>query len=151
MNADTFDLLQRTVDGRVTPEEFAVFEQLLASDQQLRAVYLDLVNLDTALHAAAVRANESVTIVQRTPSSISRSRSLTLAAVGAVLATVVLVTPSTHRVAARGSKIEALCAAVRHSPALTMAESPLFPAWMSPTATFLDVRDATQQGLPHDQ
>ena len=53
MKPDWNILIHRYIDGLATPEEASALEARLLEDAELRAVYLDCMNLDVALAAVA--------------------------------------------------------------------------------------------------
>ncbi|MES2596195.1 MAG: hypothetical protein V4662_12705 [Verrucomicrobiota bacterium] len=53
MNTDWSELIQRYITGSATAEETASLQEAMKADPKLRAAYLDLMNLDVALGAAA--------------------------------------------------------------------------------------------------
>jgi len=53
MNTDWPDLIQRYATGSATAEETTMLQEALKADPELRALYLDCMNLDLALEAAA--------------------------------------------------------------------------------------------------
>jgi len=53
LNTEWHDLIQRRLSGTLTEDETSALQQALASDDTLRRIYLDYVNLDVALAAKA--------------------------------------------------------------------------------------------------
>ena len=53
MNTDWHDIIQRYIAGTLADEESAALQDALKADAELRALYLDYMNLDVALEAAA--------------------------------------------------------------------------------------------------
>ncbi|MBI5394030.1 MAG: hypothetical protein HZA91_01905 [Verrucomicrobia bacterium] len=56
MKTNWHECIQRYVNGQATPEEAAALQKALKEDAEMRALYLDYMNLDVALGAAAEAA-----------------------------------------------------------------------------------------------
>lgn len=145
MNDHWHEQIQRYVSGQSSEEEASALHEALAEDAELRALYLDYINLDVALGAAAAAA---ITEIAAGPAG-SRARPFPLfsshpwrwiAATAACAVLVVLRMPPGHRDASRPrpdfavtmSSAQRAVARLSYEP-----ETPL-PTWMSPTASFLD-------------
>ena len=76
MNTRWHDLIQRYISGNITDAEARVLEQQLKLDPELRDWYLDALNLDSALEAAA----ESAQAVLSLPMPISQRALMNAAA-----------------------------------------------------------------------
>jgi WD40 repeat protein len=76
MNARWHEQMQRFVDGQLSGEECAALEKALTEDAELRAWYVDYMNLDVALAAAADAAAMTRTILpfeeRRPPSRLTK-------------------------------------------------------------------------------
>ena len=146
MNNHWHEQIQRYVNGQATPAEAAALQAALNQDAELRALYLDYMNLDVALSAAA----EMTTFTES-----SRNRSMTfprpliwplanywrwLAATGVGAALVILVLfPRYHTSSPARQDVVAAIASTQIAVARLTVEPPaLFPVWASPTATMLD-------------
>ena len=133
--------IQRYVNGQASPAEAAALQTALNQDAELRALYLDYMNLDVALSAAAemMTFNEnSRTNVAAIPpptiwSLLHSWRWLGATAAGAAL--VILVLFPWHRPAspAHHDIISAIASTQNAVARLTVESPTLFPAWASPT------------------
>ena len=142
MSGHDEELMQRHLDGCATPEESSALQEALKENAEMRARYLDYVNLDVALSAladaAAVEEEEmpSVTPLIERP----RFQWRAFAAAAAVLASVFIAgllihrTPSPARMDVAAA-IESTQKAIAQMPVPPV--SPL-PAWISPTASMLE-------------
>ena len=158
MNTHWHEQIQRCMTGDATPEEIIALQQALKDDAQLRALYLDYLNLDAGLMAAA----ESMTIAgSETGRTAAATRPAArqpshhwrwIAAAAACAALVALALLPAHRDASSASTDSSPRASSRVQPDFTATfastqgaiaqlsikpASPL-PAWMSPTAALLD-------------
>src|SRR5882757_4174852 len=104
MNDQWHERIQRYVDGQSSAEEAAALEAALNEDAELRALYLDYMNLDVALGAAA----EMATIVENEadkttafPAQLSPHYWRWLAATAACAALAVLAMLPKHRNSSR--------------------------------------------------
>ena len=146
MKNDWHEQIQRYVNGQASAEEAAALEAALYEDLELRALYLDYMNLDVALGAAA----EAASITENGCGGITASpRSLAhssphhwrwFAAVAACAALVAFVMVSRHRNPSRTRPdVAAACSSAQEAIARLSVEPPSsFPAWESPTASMLD-------------
>ena len=146
MNAHWHEQIQRCMAGDATPEEIAALQQALKDDAELRALYLDYMNLDVALGAAAEAATITENRAGRTvtfPRPFARSSPRYwrwFAAAAACVALVVFVMLPRHRDSSRARPdLAATISSSRSAIARFSVEPPsLFPAWASPTASMLD-------------
>ena len=98
MSGDEEELIQRHLDGCATPEESSALQQALKESSELRARYLDYVNLDVALSALAdATAVEEGTITEMPVAQSSHFRWRAFAAAAACLASVCIAGLLTHR------------------------------------------------------
>jgi hypothetical protein len=144
--------IQRYVNGQSSAEETAALLQALTEDAELRALYLDYINLDAALGAMA----HSVPAANVTGRQATGPRPLFhwaprswrwIVAAAACAAIVLVVLPSKLREKPRARPdIGTVTAAAHAAVSRLYAEAPpTVPAWMSPTASLLD-----QPALPKD-
>jgi anti-sigma-K factor RskA len=142
MNDPWHEQIQRYLMGQSSAEETAALQATLNADADLRALYLDYMNLDAALDAAADA--ESGTAKRATflrhPNWLSSRRGRWLAATAAGAALIILAALPTHREHSRERpEIAAAIAATQSAIARLSLEPPTpLPAWMSPTASMLD-------------
>jgi len=89
MNADQHDLIQRRLSGTLTEDEASVLQTALASDVELRRLYLDYMNLDAALVSKAEGDDAIRELITSPPTPAAprwlQWRALTAAAAGLVL------------------------------------------------------------------
>jgi hypothetical protein len=141
MSADRDELIQRYLDGQATPEETAALQQALKESADLRARYLDYVNLDVTLGAVAdAAAVEKGTIIKMPVTGHSPFRWRVFAAAAACLASVLIAGLLTHR---KHSPARPDLAAAIESTQKAIAQMPPppaspLPAWISPTASMLE-------------
>jgi anti-sigma factor RsiW len=138
----------RYVNGQASAEEVATLQAALNEDAQLRALYLDYINLDVALGAAAEAATipESETArIATSPRSPAQSlpRYWYWLAAAATATCVVLVTilvlPIHRNATLTPPDVAAACSQTQESIARISVELPsVFPAWASPTASMLE-------------
>jgi len=138
--------IQRYANGQASPAETAALQAALNEDAELRALYLDYMNLDAALGAAAEMVTFTGSSRHRVaifpgPRIWSWSyywRWLPATAAGAAL--VVLLLLSAHRATlpARHDVAAAIASTQGAIARLSVEPPALFPAWASPTASMLD-------------
>jgi hypothetical protein len=144
--------IQRYVAGESTQEETISLQQALKDDAELRALYLDYLNLDVALGAAAEEATMTGNEIARMatyPGPFASSKSHCwrwIAAAGACAALVVLTNFPRHRDSSRarydfGATISSTQNAIAR---LSFEPTSSFPGWMSPTASMLEPPDRTK-------
>ena len=138
--------IQRHLNGQSSTEEAAALHEALNEDAELRALYLDYMNLDVALGAAAEMATivengtDRTTTFPQPPARLSPHYWRWLAAAAACAALVVFAMLPKHRDASRARPdIAAIIASTQsHIARLSIEPPTLFPAWASPTASLLD-------------
>jgi len=145
MNNHWHEQLQRYLDGTPDAAETAALEAALNQDAELRALYLDYINLDVALDAAAAaplteHGSAGTAPFPRLPASPAVPWGRWLAAAAACAAGVILVLlPGPRGPARPGADITAACAATQTTIARLSMEPPApFPEWASPTFAMLD-------------
>jgi len=143
MNPAWHDIIQRHIAGTTTAEEAIGLEAALTADAQLRALYLDYMNLDVALGALAGSADPSATDRGLAPLKRRSTRWLAWRPLAAAAACAALLLSGAllflHKPAGARPDLAATFAstenAIAHLPVPPL--SPL-PEWMSPTAAMLD-------------
>ncbi|MEI7728861.1 MAG: hypothetical protein WCO56_04785 [Verrucomicrobiota bacterium] len=152
MNDHWHEQIQRYVNGQASAAEAAALQAALKEDADLRALYLDYMNLDVALDAAA----EMVTITENGTSRTATFPELLarpappywrwLAATAACVAFVMLVLLPRQRGASREhADIAATIVSTQNTIArLSVETASTLPAWMSPTASLLNQPDFPQ-------
>lgn len=146
MNAHWHDQIQRCLAGDATPEETAALQQALKDDAELRALYLDYLNLDVALgaaaEAAALSGNEAdrMAVFPQPPARLFPHYWRWLGAAAACAALVVLAILPKRRDDSRPlPDVAAAISTAQNAIARLSVEPPAtLPAWMSPTASLLD-------------
>lgn len=146
MNAHWHEQIQRCLSGDATPEEIVPLQQALKDDAALRALYLDYMNLDVALGAAAEAAafteNDAGRIASfpRPDAQPSPHYWRWVASTAACAALTVVALLSRPRTSSRaGWDIAATISSTQSAIARLSVEPPSsFPAWVSPTASLLD-------------
>jgi anti-sigma factor RsiW len=146
MKSHWHEQIQRYLNGQADAAEAAALQAALNEDGELRALYLDYMNLDVALGAAA----EAATIAEngiggiapfaRSPAQSAPRYWRWLAAAAASVGLVMTGTLLRHRNPTRARPdVSAACALTQESIArLSVAPTSSFPAWASPTASMLD-------------
>ena len=145
MNTDWHDMIQRHIAGSTTLEEAMTLQEALKADAELRALYLDYMNLDMALGAAAERAmpaaNESDKIHSfPRPSARWSSSSWRWVAAAACAALIMLAMLPRHRDPAplRPDVAVTISSAQQVIAQMTVESPAPLPEWASPTASMLD-------------
>jgi hypothetical protein len=146
MNAHWHEQIQRCLAGDATSDEIAALQQALKGDAGLRALYLDYLNLDVALGAAAELAALTANTIGRTtafpqaPDPSSRRHWRWLAATAACAALVLSLVLPKHRQSRRAQPDIAAALSSSQSAVARLSVDPpsLFPAWASPTASLLE-------------
>ena len=150
MNENWHEQIQRFLDGQASVEESAALQEALIEDAELRAVYLDYVNLDVALEAAAgrsiaadVNSAEFVIVPRNHSAGLSPAwRWLAAAAACAALIGFVFLsgqrssTPAHPEIAAAFDSTRAAIARLSVEPTASSSW------WSSPTASLLNPRNA---------
>jgi anti-sigma factor RsiW len=146
MNNPWHEQIQRYVNGQASAEEAAALQAALREDAPLRALYLDYMNLDEALAAAAEAATiaaDGIGGVTAPPRSAARSsprygRWLAAAAACAALVAIGILPGRRHSSPPRPD-VAAVCSSTQEAVSRLSVEQPsVFPAWASPTASMLD-------------
>jgi hypothetical protein len=144
--------IQRQVSGLASAEEAGALQAAMWEDGELRALYLDYMNLDAALGAAAaaVTSTEDETGRRATfPGTTARVspqywRWLAATAAGAALVLLVLF-PRQRDASRERADIAAAISATQNAIArLSVETASSLPAWMSPTAALLEQPDFPQ-------
>ncbi len=138
--------IQRYVNGQAGAAEAAALQAALNQDAELRALYLDYMNLDVALGAAAEAATiiengvGGITIFPCSPAHSSPHYWRWFAAAAACAALLAFAMAPRHRNASRTRPdVAAACSSAQEAIARISVEPPSsFPAWESPTASMLD-------------
>ncbi len=97
MNDHWHEKIQRCMTGDATQEEVAALQDALKNDAELRALYLDYLNLDLALETAAMAMGQSMVVFEQRPTAkLSAWARFSLAALplGAAAAAVAIFLPS---------------------------------------------------------
>jgi len=140
------ETIQQYVDGQSSAEEAAALRKALSEDAELRALYLDYMNLDVALgamaDAAAVeenRSNQTVTLHEARAGSAPNYWRWAAAAAAFAALLVFATLPRGPKPLRTGQDV---AAAIRSSQGATARLSfdttSALPAWMSPTASLLE-------------
>jgi hypothetical protein len=138
--------IQRYVNGQASAEEVAALQAALNKDAELRALFLDYMNLDVALGAAAEAATitESgiggITTFPCSPAQSSPHYWHWLAAATACAALLVFAILPRHRNPVRmRPDVAAACYSAQEAIArLSVEPTSSIPVWASPTASMLD-------------
>jgi hypothetical protein len=139
--------IQRYVAGDSTQEETTALQQALKDDAELRALYLDYLNLDLALGAAAEAAsmtgNEIAGMaINRQPSarSILHYRRWIAAAAACAALVVLTILPRHHDSTRARNDFGATFSSAQNAVAqLSFEPASSLPGWMSPTASMLQL------------
>jgi hypothetical protein len=138
--------IQRCANGQSSAAEIAELHKALSADAELRALYLDYLNLDMALSATA---DAAVTVADDNARIIEDSRRIDrqpahlwrwAAGAAACALLVILVMPSKrqHELRAQHDLAAAAESAQQAITRLPSGAPAGLPAWMSPTASLLD-------------
>jgi hypothetical protein len=137
--------IQRYVNGQAGAQEAAALQAALNADAELRALYLDYMNLDVALGAAAATTITEdglggITTFPGSPAQSSPHYGRWLAAAAACAALLVFAMVSRHRNPSQTRPdLAAACSSAQEAIAGLSVELPAsFPAWASPTDSMLD-------------
>ena len=144
MNSHGHEQIQRYINGLASPAEAAALQAALSRDAELRALYLDYMNLDVALSATA----ETMTFTENGRNGIAtfprpHLRSSPhywrwLAAAATCAALIILVLLPRHRISSRARlDIAAISSTQSAIDRLSLKPPSLFPDWASPTASML--------------
>ncbi|MBI4658376.1 MAG: hypothetical protein HY735_05955 [Verrucomicrobia bacterium] len=138
--------IQRYVNGQSSAEEATALHEALNAEAELRALYLDYMNLDVALGAAAEAATITEIEVGQA-NSFPRPFALLsshpwrwVAAAAACAVLVMLAMLPRHRDSSRLRPDFAVIISSAQSAIARLSYEPdtLLPTWMSPTASMLD-------------
>ncbi|MDD5199152.1 MAG: hypothetical protein PHC88_05055 [Terrimicrobiaceae bacterium] len=140
MNHDQWhEQIQRHMNGRASAEEAAALCEALNEDAELRALYLDYMNLDVALSAAAeIADNGTGRIATRTRLPAPSWR--WLAAAAACVALIISVVLPGFRDSSPARPDVAFSSAQIAVARLSVRPTSTLPGWISPTASLLDER-----------
>jgi len=146
MRSNWHDAVQRYLDGQLDAEESTVFHRTLKESAELRALYLDYVNLEVALAAAAeapALTRESLGKTRSFPPStdlLSWPRWRWVASVAACLALVLCARFYAVRQMSRPHMDVTTALTSTQSAIARLSIKPLstLPDWLSPTASLLD-------------
>ncbi len=146
MKNDWHEQIQRYAGGQASAEEAAALQAALSADAELRALYLDYMNLDVALGAAAEAATiaengiRGIATSPRSPARSSAGYGRWLAVAAACLALAVIrMLPRHHNPSPTRPDVVAVCSRTQAAIArVSVAPPSVFPAWASPTASMLD-------------
>ena len=141
MNAPGDELIQRYLDGLASPEETIALQEALKESAEMRAGYLDYVNLDVTLGALAdAAAIEERTIIEIPVAQRAPFQWRAFAAAAAFLILALIAGLLTHRKhsPARPDLVAAIESTQRAIAQMPPPPASPLPAWMSPTASMLD-------------
>jgi hypothetical protein len=139
--------IQRYVNGQATAEEVAALQAALSQDAELRALFLDYMNLDVALGAAAEAATftgSGIREITTFPSSPAQSsphswRWLAAAATACAAMLVLALVPRHRDPLPARPDVAAACSAAQEAIAgLSIEPASSIPVWASPTDSMLD-------------
>jgi anti-sigma factor RsiW len=153
MNSHWHETIQRYVDGQSSAKEAAALLKGLKEDAELRALYLDYMNLDMALGAMADAAAVEKTGSNRV-ASLHEARGgppphywrWTAAAAAALAVLVVFAMPPRVPQPMRAGQDVAAAIASAHRAIARLASdnTSALPAWMSPTSSLLETPRVTE-------
>ncbi len=146
MNNHWAGTIQRYLDGQSNAEEITALQQELSEDADLRDLYLDYVNLDVALGAAAEKATLTGSEIGRTasfPPTRSRTspqswRWLAAAAACAALIAFFVRSKPRHSAPARPDIAATIASTQSAIARLSVEPAPSPASWTSPTASLLN-------------
>lgn len=145
--------IQQYVDGQSSAEEAAALLKGLNEDAELRALYLDYMNLDMALgamaDAAAVNENgpKRITSLHEACAGSSPHYWRWAAAAAAAIAALIVfaMLPRVSKPLRTGQDVAAAIASSQGAIArLSFDTTSALPAWMSPTASLLETPTVPQ-------
>lgn len=146
MNSHWHETIQRHVDGQSSAEETAALFSGLNESADLRALYLDYLNLDMALGAVAdvvaveEKGSNRTTSLHEAPTG-ALLHLWRWAAAAAAIAVLVVFTmpPRVPKPWRSGQDVAAAIASSQNAIARLALDTPsALPAWMSPTASLLE-------------
>ena len=143
MNPEWHDIIQRHIAGTTTAEEAIGMEAALKADAELRALYLDYMNLDVALGALAEAADHTEADRVLAPQERSHTRWLAWRPLAAAAACAALLLSGALLFSRKPSGARPDLAKAFVSTENAIARLPVpplepIPEWMSPTAAMLD-------------
>ena len=152
MNDHWHEQAQRYVSGQANAKEAAALAGAMNEDAELRALYLDYMNLDATLGALAGVATipengtSKTTTFPRTTAQLLPHYWRWVAATAAGAALVMLLLLPRHPDSSRERAIiAATISATQNAVArLSVETTSSLPAWMSPTASLLEPPDLSQ-------
>ncbi len=145
--------IQRYLNGQASAEEAAALQAALNENAELCALYLDYLNLDVALGAAATITENGIGEIptfSRSPAQPSPHYWPWLAAAAAACAALVVfaMVPRHRNPSQARPDVAAACASTQEAIArLSVQPFASFPAWVSPTASMLDQPSLPQGDL----
>ncbi len=145
MNSEWHDIIQRHIAGTTTTEEAIGLEAALTADAELRALYLDYMNLDVALEAMAASLTDEVCEIvtpapKRAPARLRSHHWGWITAAAACVAWMVLaLLPRSRTSSPSRPDVAVTISSAQQAIAQLSVDSPsALPAWISPTASMLD-------------
>jgi hypothetical protein len=147
MNKHWREQIQRFVNGQASAEEVAALQAALNKDAELRALFLDYMNLDVALGAAAEAAAITengiggIATFQCSPAQSSPHywRWLAAAATACAALLVFAIVPRHRNPVRTRPDVAAACSSAQEAIArLSIEPTSSIPVWASPTASMLD-------------
>ncbi len=137
--------IQRYLNGQTSAAEAAALQAALNQDAELRALYLDYINLDVALGAAAEAATipeDAIGGITKFPGLPAQSAPQYGSWLAAAACAVVLLFVVAHRnrnLSPSRPDVAGACSSAQEAIArLSVEPLSLFPTWASPTASLLD-------------
>ena len=135
--------IQRYVNGQLDAKESAALETALNQDAELRVLYLDYMNLDVALCAAAESASiheiETGGRISPLPAQSSPHRWRWLAAAACVALVMIWTLHGLRNPSPKRPDVAAACSSAQEATArLSIEPTSSIPVWASPTASMLD-------------
>jgi len=155
MNDPWHEPIQRYVNGQAGADEAAALQAALNQDAELRALYLDYMNLDVALGAAAQAAsiaeNEigGITTFPGAPARSAPHYGRWLVACAACVAVLAYaMAPRRSNSSRTRPDVATVCSSAQEAIArISVEPTTSFPAWESPTASMLDQPQFPKRGL----
>jgi anti-sigma factor RsiW len=146
MKSHWHEIIQKYFDGQASPEEAAALFDGLNEDAELRALYLDYMNLDMALgplaDAIAVEepgSNRMTSLHETRPRAPLRLWGWAAAAAGIAALVVFSMLPGAPKHVRTGQDVAAAITSSQNAIArLSFDTASALPAWMSPTASLLE-------------
>jgi hypothetical protein len=155
MRTDWHEHIQRYANGQAGAEESAALQAALIEDAKLRALYLEYMNLDVALAAAAEATQITENGIDETADSHPRARPVQYgrwlggAAAACVGLFVIGMLSRRSNPSPTPPDVAAACSRTRQAITRLFVEPPqVFPAWASPTDSMLDQQPILKMELP---